>query len=111
VWERHSTALRFSRHRAVADSYGVTLQRVPAAVALTITALAVVIASAIWAYSTFDFWEGGPILASVCAFAAASGGALYVATRRLLLALVLAVFLAATHFVLLLAITLARWEG
>jgi hypothetical protein len=54
-------------------------------------ALAVVIASATWAYSTFDFWESGPVLASICALAAASGGALYVATRRLLLAFVLAV--------------------
>jgi hypothetical protein len=96
---------------AVADRYGVTLRRASTAVALTMTALAVVIASATWAYSTFDFWEGGPILASICVFAAAAGGALYVATRRGLLALVVAVFLAVAHFVLLLAITLARWEG
>jgi hypothetical protein len=89
----------------------VTLPRVPTAVALSIAAVAVVLASAAWAYSTFDFWEGVPILASISVFAAASGGALYLATRRLLLALVLAVFLGATHFVLLLAITLARWEG
>jgi hypothetical protein len=89
----------------------VTLRRTPTAVALTTTALAVVIASAAWAYSTFDFWEGGPILASIGTFAAASGAALYVATRRLSLALVVAVFLGAAHFVVLLAITLARWEG
>jgi peptidoglycan/LPS O-acetylase OafA/YrhL len=89
----------------------VTLRRAPSTVALTITALAVVIASATWAYSTFDFWGGGPILASVCALAAAAGGAVYVATRRRLLALVVAVFLGSAHFVLLLAITLARWEG
>jgi hypothetical protein len=81
------------------------------AVALTMTALAVVMASAAAAYSTFDFWEGGPILVSVCAFAAASGAALYVATRRLLLAMVVACFFGAAHFVFLLAITLARWEG
>lgn len=96
---------------AAADRQGVTLRRAPSTVALTITALAVVIASATWAYSTFDFWEGGPILASVCALAAAAGGAVYVATRRRLLALVVAVFLGSAHFVLLLAITLARWEG
>jgi hypothetical protein len=78
---------------------------------LTAAALAVVVASAASAYSTFDFWEGAPILASLCAFAAASAGAVYVATRRSLLALVMALFLGAAHFVLLLAITLARWEG
>jgi hypothetical protein len=89
----------------------VILRRTPAAVVLTATALAVVVASAATAYSTFDFWEGEPILASLCGFAAASAGALYVATRRLLLALVLALLLGAAHFVLLLAITLARWEG
>ena len=89
----------------------MTLRRDLTAVGLTVAALAVAIASATWAYSTFDFWEGGPILASICVLAAASGGALYVATRRLLLALVAAVFLGAAHFVLLLAITLARWEG
>jgi hypothetical protein len=75
------------------------------------TAFAVVIASAVAAYSTFDFWEGGPILVSVCAFTAASGAALYVATSRLILALVVAGFFGASHFVFLLAITLARWEG
>jgi hypothetical protein len=95
----------------VADRYGVKLRRAPTAVALTMTALAVVIASATWAYSTFDFWEGRPILASICVFATAAGGALYVSTRRPFLALVVAVFLGSAHFVLLLAITLARWEG
>lgn len=89
----------------------MALRRTPSAVALAMTALAVVIASAAWAYSTFDFWEGGPILASLSAVAAASGAALYIATRRLLLALVGAVVIGAAHFVLLLAITLARWEG
>jgi hypothetical protein len=96
---------------AAADRHGVTARQASTAVALTITALAVVIASATWAYSTFDFWEGGPILASLCAFAAAAGGTVYVATRRRLLALVVAVLLGSAHFVLLLAITLARWEG
>jgi hypothetical protein len=75
------------------------------------TALAVSLASVTLAYSTFDFWEGGPILASICVVAAASGGALYIAMRRLLLAAVVAVSLGAAQFVLLLAITLARWEG
>jgi hypothetical protein len=96
---------------AVADRYRVTHRRALTAVALTMTALAVVIASATWAYSTFDFWERGPLLTSICVFAAAAGGAFYAATRRRLLALLVAVVLASAHFVLLLAITLARWEG
>jgi len=44
--------------------------------------VAVALASAAWAYSTFDFWEGVPILTSISVFAAAAGGALYLATRR-----------------------------
>ena len=102
---------RFSQASTVADRYGVNPRRAPTAVALTVTAVAVVIASAMWAYSTFDFWEGGPILASVCVFATVGGAALYFSTRRPLLALAAGVFLGFAHFVFLLAITLARWEG
>ena len=67
--------------------------------------------STVWAYSTFDFWESGPILGSIGLTAAASAGALYVGTRRVLPALLVALLVSAGHFVLLLATTLSRWEG
>jgi hypothetical protein len=89
----------------------MTLGRTPAAFALAATALVVVVISAASAYSTFDFWAGGPILGSLGAVAAASAGAVYARTRRLLLAVVVAAVLVPLHFVLLVAITLARWEG
>src|SRR4029450_835241 len=85
--------------------------RTPAVVVLGVTALAVVLASAASAYATFDFWEGGPLTASLSRAAAASAGALYLATRRPVLSLGVATAVVAAHFVLLLAITLARWEG
>jgi hypothetical protein len=73
--------------------------------------LLVVVGSAVWAYSTFDFWESGPILGSIGVATAASARALYIATRRVLPALLVALLVVAGHFVLLLAITLSRWEG
>jgi hypothetical protein len=95
----------------LADRWRVRLGRTPAVLVLGITALVVVVVSAASAYATFDFWEGGPILASLSAAAAASAGALYLATRRVVVALGVATVVVAAHFVLLLAITLARWEG
>jgi len=83
----------------------------PAVLMLGATALAVVLVSAASAYATFDFWEGGPIFASLAVAAAASAGAAYVATRRVVVALGVGTVIVAAHFVLLLAITLARWEG
>jgi hypothetical protein len=73
--------------------------------------LLLVVGSCIWAYSTFDFWERGPMLGSVGLAAAASAGTLYFATKRLPPALLGGVLVGAGHFVLLLATTLARWEG
>jgi hypothetical protein len=78
---------------------------------LSSVSLLVVVGSAVWAYSIFDFWESGPILGSIGVTIAASTGALYVATRRVLPALLLALLGGAGQFVLLLAITLSRWEG
>ena len=85
--------------------------RAIAAWVLGSTALVVVAGSAVWAYSTFDFWESGPLLGSIGLAAAASAGALYVATRRVLPALLVGFVVSAGHFVLLLATTLSRWEG
>jgi hypothetical protein len=51
------------------------------------------------------------ILASLGAVAAASAGAVYIRTRRLLQAVMVATVVVPLHFVLLLAITLSRWEG
>jgi hypothetical protein len=96
---------------SLADRNEVTVGRTPAIVVLGITALVAVLASAASAYATFDFWEGGPILASLSVAAAASASGLYLATRRLVLALGIATVVVAAQFVLLLAITLARWEG
>jgi hypothetical protein len=89
----------------------MTLRRIPPALALAATALVVFVISAASAYSTFDFWEGGPILASLGAVAAASAGAVYIRTRRLLQAVIVATVVVPLHFVLLLAITLSRWDG
>ena len=75
------------------------------------TALMVILVSGAWAYSTVDFWEGAPIIGSIGFAAAASVGALYVATRRVLLAALGGLGVGAGHFVLLLVITLSRWEG
>jgi hypothetical protein len=85
--------------------------RAVAALVLALMALGVVIGSAAGAYTTFDFWESAPILGSISLAAAASAGALYAASRRVLPALMVALVVAAGHFVLLLAITLSRWEG
>jgi hypothetical protein len=89
----------------------VTLNRNPAAAVLAATAAAVVVASAAWAYASFGFWEGGPIMLSVGSVAALSAGAVYAARRRLRMALMVALFVGVGYVVLLLAITNARWEG
>jgi hypothetical protein len=89
----------------------VAFGRKPTILVLAATALAVVFVSAASAYATFDFWEGGPILASLALAAAASAGAAYIATRRVVVALGVATVIVAAHFALLLAITLTRWEG
>lgn len=73
--------------------------------------LLVVAGSCMWAYSTFDFWEGAPILGSIGLAAAGSAGALYFATKRVSPALLVGLLVGAGHFVLLLATTVARWEG
>jgi hypothetical protein len=105
----HEARLRIDR--ALVDSSYVT-RRPPIAVwVLWSVSLLVVVGSAVWAYSTFDFWESGPILGSIGVATAASAGALYIATRRVLPALLVALLVVAGHFVLLLAITLSRWEG
>jgi hypothetical protein len=85
--------------------------RAVATAVLALMALGVVIASAAGAYATFDFWESGALLGSLSLAAAASAGAIYAASRRVLPALMVALVVAAGHFVLLLAITLSRWEG
>ena len=85
--------------------------RTAAALALALVALGVVLGSAAGAYATFDFWESVPILGSLSVAAAASAGAIYAASRRVLPALLVALVVAAGHFVLLLAVTLSRWEG
>jgi hypothetical protein len=82
-----------------------------AALVLALTGLVVVIGSAAGAYSTFDFWESVPVLGSISLVAAASAGAAYAASRRALLALIVALIVAPGHFVLLLLVTLSRWEG
>jgi hypothetical protein len=78
---------------------------------LWLIALAVVVGSAVWAYSTFDFWESGPLLGSVGVAAAASAAALYLATRRVLPALLVALLVMAGHFVVLYVITGSRWSA
>jgi hypothetical protein len=100
----------FQPTHATADRQGVRLGRTSAVGVLTTAALAALVSSASAAYATFDFWEGGPVLASILVFGAASAGAVYLTTRRLLITLAVAVCLVAGDFVLLLAITLGRWE-
>ena len=95
---------------ALVDSSQMTHRAIATGV-LGATALMVILVSGAWAYSTVDFWEGGPIIGSIGFAAAASVGALYVATRRVLLALLGGLVVGAGHFVLLLVITLSRWEG
>jgi hypothetical protein len=96
--------------RALVDSSCMT-HRAIAAWELGSTALVGVACSAVWAYSTFDFWESGPLLGSIGLAAGASAGAVYIATRRVLPALLVGLVVSAGHFVLLLATTLSRWEG
>jgi hypothetical protein len=89
----------------------MTVKRHPAALLLAATALAVVVGSDTWAYQNFDFWEAGPILLSVGSAAALAATAVYAATRRVRLALMVTPLLSLGHFVFLLAITSARWAG
>jgi hypothetical protein len=85
--------------------------RAVASAALALAALAPVVGSAAWAHSTFDFWEAGPLLGSICVGATASAGALYAATRRIAPALMAGLITGGAHFILLAGITLSRWEG
>lgn len=89
----------------------MTSRHTHAVVALMTAALVVVVASAAAAYSTSGFWEGGPVVGSVAAFAVASGGAVWGATRRPFVAVLVAIPLAIADLVLLLEISLSRWGG
>ena len=89
----------------------MTVSRGRTAALLASCALGALVAGAVAAYATFDFWEIVPVLASVLVVGVASAGAAYIATRRRLLTLAAALFLIAGQFVLLAAITLGRWEG
>jgi hypothetical protein len=76
---------------------------------LALAALLVAAGSAVWAWVTFDYWEAGPLIATVLTTAALTTSSLFVLRRRVLLAVIVGFFAGAATLTAVTAITVARW--
>ena len=78
---------------------------------LALGAVLAVVSSAIWAWVSFDYWEAGPVVATILATVGLSGAAMFAWRRRVLSAVLVGILVGITELGVVLMITLARWEG